>query len=665
MPVAGPKPTKPVVTPEAKMKNLHWKRYLLDPGADADKASIWWKLPEVPFDRAEFESKFAQKSAAKPRGEAIDAAGGAGGKGAASTKVVLLKALEPKRSNAIGIMMSTLPPPNAIKTAILSLDGDRLDREQLGMIRDVLPTAEELQAIADLDTPDAKWDKPELFAKTIGGIPRVRQRLECWAITRAFSEQAAAIDEPLKVLQQACEQVVASQALRDIFGMLLALGNWANGGTGRGQADGFPLSDIPKVIDMKDNTGKVTLLAYALKQWDATRASPEAPPPAALRLVEELGKLPEASKESLSELIAQQLKLASDVKKVKLAAENEPERQAHQAADPFKATMAAFAADAEAKVEALAAQVKTTEAAFAKLRAHFAAPKSTKDGELLPMWLSFLNEYKKQLPQPPKPKKPAMPKIDLAATRPKIDLAAGKKAPAAAAAAAAAGKRAKPLENFGAKIDGVGEGEDAMGSLIEDIQKGKKALAVAAARGKPGVLPLKEGLGESSEGGLMGGELSSLSSPRSTSFRISDRMSKAGASSRLSRAGGGGDGSSSPRERSRNSTALVIAEDEEADMSLTKGATTRSFFRKGPSRERNNSSIFAPTPRSARAAIQERQRERRNSATRRVSMQQEALPSARYSHGPLASARGRTSHAETLAKAEVGANENKFETARL
>jgi hypothetical protein len=48
----------------------------------------------------------------------------------AEAKVQLVKVLEPKRSNAVGILISTLPPLKDIKTAIALLDEEKLTREQ-------------------------------------------------------------------------------------------------------------------------------------------------------------------------------------------------------------------------------------------------------------------------------------------------------------------------------------------------------------------------------------------------------------------------------------------------------------------------------------------------------------------------------------------------------
>ena len=221
---------------------------------------MWWDLAEVAFDVGEFEARFCQKVAARAaKEEDVEAK-------PAKPKVELTKALDAKRSNAVGILISTLPPLAEIRSAVQTLDEAKLDREQVGQILMQLATPDELEEISRLDGPDARWDKPELFLKAMHGIPRVRQRLRCWGIKRSFDEKVAELAAPLADLASACTELAASLGLRAVLGMVLALGNYMNGGTGRGQADGFMITDLAQIVEAKDNTGKETLLRFALRQ---------------------------------------------------------------------------------------------------------------------------------------------------------------------------------------------------------------------------------------------------------------------------------------------------------------------------------------------------------------------------------------------------------------
>ena len=143
----GKQPTKAPVAPAVKMKALHWKRILLDrptpsdgsDGATATPAprsqpllpppgppTIWSVVDDFEFDRGAFEASFAAATASAARKDAS---------AAKPAKPAVAKALDSKRSNAVAIMMSSLPPVNDVKAAIGSLDEKVLSREQLEKVR--------------------------------------------------------------------------------------------------------------------------------------------------------------------------------------------------------------------------------------------------------------------------------------------------------------------------------------------------------------------------------------------------------------------------------------------------------------------------------------------------------------------------------------------------
>ena len=53
--------------------------------------------------------------------------------------------------------------------------------------------------------------------------------------------------------------------MRAVLSALLGFGNYLNGGTNKGQADGFALGDLGKMSVTKDNANTVSLLEYAVQ----------------------------------------------------------------------------------------------------------------------------------------------------------------------------------------------------------------------------------------------------------------------------------------------------------------------------------------------------------------------------------------------------------------
>lgn len=475
-------PRKAAVTPGAKMRVMHWSRLVLDVNSEADKQTLWWSLPDVPFDVEGFEERFAQK-VARPGGCGVRdsfAGGGprgsmSGAYGGAGFRREKTKVLEPKRSNAIGILISRLPELKLIRAAIRDLDDSVLEREQIEQVRLQLPTAEEAEEITSRDGADVMWDKPEAFLRTLLSIPRVSSRLRCWSISRSFAEAADTLDAPITALTMALTEVAASEAMRVVLGALLAYGNHMNGGTSRGQADGFAMTDLMSVSGAKAADNRQTLLSYALKELTALAATapkeadavsavdsdvellrgsvpsirPSLPLTAeaveaaktaetatagssdgadegaaeakqralrakrALAFETTMPHLREGAKASLGELQAQQHILTAEVAEVARVAAAEPESPAHVKLDPFKRRMTEFASAAQSRVDGLATALHAAEASLAELRRFFGlAPSALKDDELLPFFCNFADEVKRSMPPPEKRKRaPRLPAL--------------------------------------------------------------------------------------------------------------------------------------------------------------------------------------------------------------------------------------------------------------
>ena len=62
--------------------------------------------------------------------------------------------------------------------------------------------------------------------------------------------------------------LIVSSSLKKVFGLILALGNYMNGGNRqRGQADGFGLEILPKLKDVKSKENSITLLHFIVMKY--------------------------------------------------------------------------------------------------------------------------------------------------------------------------------------------------------------------------------------------------------------------------------------------------------------------------------------------------------------------------------------------------------------
>lgn len=168
--------------------------------------------------------------------------------------------LDPKRSNAINIGMTKLPPPRSIKTAILKMDATIMNREGIEKLLTMLPTEEERTKIqeAQASNPDIPLGSAEQFLLTLASISELPARLKLWAFKLDFENSEREIAEPLMDLKQGFEVLRVNKTFRGILSTLLSIGNFLNGN----EVKGFQIEYLAKVPEVKDTVHKHSLLHH-------------------------------------------------------------------------------------------------------------------------------------------------------------------------------------------------------------------------------------------------------------------------------------------------------------------------------------------------------------------------------------------------------------------
>uniref|UniRef100_A0A8C4EP57 Formin homology 2 domain containing 3b n=1 Tax=Dicentrarchus labrax TaxID=13489 RepID=A0A8C4EP57_DICLA len=215
------------------------------------KESLWSKLEPIKLDTSKMEQLFESKSKELPVTKVTSVDG----------KRQEIIVLDSKRSNAINIGLTVLPPPRTIKTAILNFDEYALNKEGIEKILTMIPTEEEKQRIqeAQLVNPDIPLGSAEQFLLTLSSITELSARLQLWAFKMDYELIEKEVAEPLQDLKEGMDQLEKNKTLRYILTTLLAIGNFLNSTN----AKGFELSYLEKVPEVKDTVHKQSLLHHA------------------------------------------------------------------------------------------------------------------------------------------------------------------------------------------------------------------------------------------------------------------------------------------------------------------------------------------------------------------------------------------------------------------
>ncbi|NXK09846.1 FHOD1 protein, partial [Herpetotheres cachinnans] len=243
----GPSQAKKKRTVKLFWKELKQLDGTVGPGRFG-QATLWASLQNVEVNAAKLEHLFESRSKEVPTSKkAMD-----------GKKVVVV--LDPKRSNAINIGLTVLPPVHIIKTAVLNFDEFAVNKEGIEKILTMVPTEEEKQKIqeAQLANPDVPLGSAEQFLLALSSISDLTARLQLWAFKLDYESLEQEIAEPLFDLKVGMEQLARNHTFKCILATLLAMGNFLNGS----QSRGFELGYLEKVSEVKDTVHRQSLLHH-------------------------------------------------------------------------------------------------------------------------------------------------------------------------------------------------------------------------------------------------------------------------------------------------------------------------------------------------------------------------------------------------------------------
>ncbi|KAI8373312.1 hypothetical protein BD560DRAFT_291277, partial [Blakeslea trispora] len=153
-----------------------------------------------------------------------------------------------------------------IRDAIWNIDDNSLTLENLMAIKQYIPTKEEIEAVKEFQGDLDMLGDAEKYFRSIMYIPRLTDRISCMIFRRRFKHELNEILPELDVIQIAITELRQSARFKHVLKTVLAIGNYLNSQTIRGNALGFRLEALLKMRDTRAeaevNSNVPTLLHY-------------------------------------------------------------------------------------------------------------------------------------------------------------------------------------------------------------------------------------------------------------------------------------------------------------------------------------------------------------------------------------------------------------------
>merc|ERR1712061_249580 len=103
------------------------------------------------------------------------------------------------------------------------------------------------------------WDVPEEFMLKLVFVPEYALRVRVWNFLNSFESALGRFHVAEAEVRSAGDALENSVRIQKLLALILHVGNYLNGGTPRGRADGFDLDTLTKLGKLKD-TQKSSLL---------------------------------------------------------------------------------------------------------------------------------------------------------------------------------------------------------------------------------------------------------------------------------------------------------------------------------------------------------------------------------------------------------------------
>ncbi|CAJ0942039.1 unnamed protein product, partial [Mesorhabditis belari] len=255
---------KPPKRAETKMIKMQWTK--IPPREVTSTANtLWGKLAkdecpitsQVPLDYSQLDELFSQQNPRKNKSLDKPIIG------SKKTDEVIL--LDTKRFMNVSIFIKKLGDVQELVSDIRECRGTtRLDTLQM-LLSTAMPTREEVDLIRTYTGDSSKLAPPESFFLHLVAIPDYSLRIRMLKFRMDFHLSMEKLAPQVRLLSDACEQILASTALLRVFVVICKIGNYLNEGSSAGDAAGFKLNSLWKVIELKANTGHETLLHFITK----------------------------------------------------------------------------------------------------------------------------------------------------------------------------------------------------------------------------------------------------------------------------------------------------------------------------------------------------------------------------------------------------------------
>ncbi|CAF0767609.1 unnamed protein product [Brachionus calyciflorus] len=185
----------------------------------------------------------------------------------------LVTFLDSKQNMNVSVYLRKIKVPlNEFIQLILDGKSSEIGLDNLTCLKKILPEKSDVEAIQSFCETDPKnidqLGRAEKFLKLLTDVPLYELRINLMNYIEEFDELYSLLLNPLEIYCKISKAILESISLKSFIRLVLAAGNYLNMNSYNGQAVGFKISILPKLIDVKTNKPSVSFLHVIVEEYD-------------------------------------------------------------------------------------------------------------------------------------------------------------------------------------------------------------------------------------------------------------------------------------------------------------------------------------------------------------------------------------------------------------
>ncbi|XP_059171152.1 uncharacterized protein LOC131952485 isoform X2 [Physella acuta] len=257
-------PNKPIIHTAVSMRNLSWSRIILEDNGGEPVNTVWHGMIEPKIDTTELERLFSSESDIPSDVTLYDDICLRRGR----TKSQVVTIYDADRSQRIISELKSLHCKlHQVIQAFATLNCNDLHTDSFAELLELLASQRELDKIQHhvKRKGAGHLDIPEFLVFELSKVDHFRERLEFLRFKNKLQINLFEIDQQLRELHTACEEITTSLSLKHVLETVLAVGNYMNAGTDKGQADGFKIDGLKTLKEIEDPSKQCNLLEVVMR----------------------------------------------------------------------------------------------------------------------------------------------------------------------------------------------------------------------------------------------------------------------------------------------------------------------------------------------------------------------------------------------------------------